>query len=335
VSIPPGTGTVAQAFEATAAARVSYPALRAHGGDIAWNWGDYRRRVRECAAGLAGLGCTHGETLACWLTNRPEVHVADLAAAHLGVGTLSVHPSSTAAEAAQVIGEARCTVLVTEKSFLDRALRVRGSGTTVLETIVCLDSGNETTLSWQELIECEEDEFDLAAAAAVVRPDDLLTLVYTLGTVGSPTFVRLTHGDMIARVTALRERLALGDGWRAISWQPMTGIAERLCTQYLPLVHGWRLTTCADPDAVASSLPEIHPEFFSAPPALWEQLRDSALARFDGDPERTAADDAGVLARLGLGQVRIAIVAAPCPPDLVGFWRALGVPLNIEELCSQ
>lgn len=335
MSTPPSAGTVAQAFRATTAARTNYPALRGHEGEIAWTWGDYRRRVRECAAGLAGLGCTRGDTLACWLTNRPEFHVADIAASHLGVGVLSVQPTSTVDEAAHVIREARCWVLVTEKSFLDRALQVRVSATTGLRSIVCLDSGNETTLSWQELIECEEEEFDLGAAAAAVTPDDLLTVIYTLGTDGPPTLVRLTHADVLARVTELGERLALGDGWRAISWQPMADIAERLCTHYLPIVHGWHVTTCADPGAVASLLPEIRPEFFWAPPALWERLRDSVLARFDGNPERAAADRAAALAGIGLEQVRTAIVAASCPPDVVGFWRSLGVPLNIEELCSQ
>jgi long-chain acyl-CoA synthetase len=335
VSIPSSVGTVAQAFQVIAGARASYPALRAHGGGIAWTWGDYRRRVRDCAAGLAGLGCGRGDTLACWLTNRPEFHVADMAAAHLGVGAISVHPTSTADEAAQMIREARCKVLVTENSFLDRALRVRASGTTRLQAIVGLDSGNETTLSWQELIECKEEEFDLVATAAAVTPDDLLTVIRTPGTDGSPTLVRLTHADVIAWVTALRERLALGDGWRAISWQPMAGITERLCTHYLPLVHGWHLTTCPDPDAVASLLPEIRPEFFWAPPALWERLMHAVLAGFEGDRERAAADRAAVLAGIGLDQLRIAIVAASCPPDVVGFWRALGIPLNIEELCSQ
>jgi long-chain acyl-CoA synthetase len=329
VSTPSTAGTVAQAFQATAAARANYPALRAHGSEIVWTWRDYHRRVRECAAGLAGLGCERGETLACWLTNRPEFHVADAAASHLGVGALSVHPASTADEAAHVIREACCRVLVTEKSFLDRALQIRSSGGTGLRTIVCLDSGNETTLSWQELIECRPEEFDLGAAAAAVTPDDLLTVIYALGTDGPPTLARLTHADVLARVTELRERLALGDGWRTISWQPMAGIVERLCTHYLPLVHGWQVTTCADPDAVAALLAEIRPEFFSGPPGLWERLRDSVLARFDGNPERAAADRPAVLAGIGLDQLRSAIVAAaPSRPELIGFWHALGVPLD-------
>lgn len=335
MSTPPIAGTVAHAFQATAAARANYPALRAHGGRIAWTWDDYRRRVGECAAGLAGLGCTRGDTLACWLTNRPECHVVDVAAAHLAVASFSLYPGDTAQQAASAIAATGCRILVTEKLFLDRALQVRAFGTTRLQTIVCLDGGNETTLSWQELIECEQQEFDLGAAAAAVTPDDLLTVIYTVGTDGPPRLVWLTHADVIARVVALRERLALGDGWRAMSWQPIAGITERLCTHYLPLAYGWHVTTCPGPGVIATSLPEVRPEFIWAQPSVWEEMRESVRARFHGDTERAAADRAAVLAALGLEQVRIAIVAGSCPPDVVSFWRALGVPLNIEELCSQ
>jgi long-chain acyl-CoA synthetase len=329
VSSPPSAGTVAQAFQATAAARASYPALRAHGGEIAWTWAEYRRHVRECAAGLAGLGCARGDTLACWLTNRPEFHVADIAAAHLGVGSFSLYPSSTAQQAACAIAGTGCRILVTEKRFLDRALDVRASGTTALRTIVCLNGGEETTLSWQELIECRQEEFDLEAAAAAVRADDLLTVMQTFEHAAAPKLVQLTHADVLARVAALQARFPSGDGWGAISWQPMSELGERLCAHYLPLVHGRPITTCADPGAVAALLPEIRPEIFWARPELWEQLRVSVLARFDASPERAAADRAAALAGVGLEHVRVAVVgAAPCRPELIGFWRALGVPLD-------
>lgn len=329
MNTPPSAGTVAQAFQATVAARANYPALRAHEGEIAWTWDDYRQRVRECAAGLAGLGCTRGDTIACWLTNRPEFHVADVAAAHLAVASFSVHPSSTAQQAACVIAVTGSRILVTEKLFLDRALDVRASGTTALRTIVCLDGGDETTLSWEELVECRQGEFYLEAAAAAVRADDLLTLMNTFQGAAPPKLVQLTHGDVLARVAALRARLPFGHGWRTISWQPMADIAERLCTHYLPLVDGWHTTTCADPGAVAALLPDIRPEFFWGPPDLWEELRVSVLARFEGRPERAVTDRAAALAGIGLEHVRVAVVGAgPSRPELLGFWHALGVPLD-------
>ena len=160
-----------------------------------------------------------------------------------------------------------CRILVTEKVFLDRALDVRASGTTALRTIVCLDGGDETTLSWQELIECRQEEFDLEAAAAAVRADDLLTVMHTFqAQTGRPSSSGSRTATCSLGSPRSEQRLAFGDGWRAISWQPMADIAERLCTHYLPLVYGWQVTTCADPGAVAALLPDIRPEFFWAPP---------------------------------------------------------------------
>jgi long-chain acyl-CoA synthetase len=323
------TTTITEAFQATARAHAGQPALRAHGGAISWSWGDYHDRVRACAAGLVGLGAKHGDTLACWLTNRPEFHAVDIAAAHLGMASVSVYPTYTAAQVAHVVGDAGARILVTESRYLEHALAVRAMGTNALETIVCVDGGTGGTLGWEELLEGGPDGFDLEAASRAVTPADLLTLIYTSGTTGPPKGVQLTHGNVMVTAAAVTERLRLTSGMRAISWLPMAHIAERLCTDYLAIVHGWEVTTCADARAVAALLPEVRPHFFFSPPRMWEKLRASVLARFDGSLELAAANSDAVLRGLGLDQIRVAVVgAAPCPPEVIGFWHALGVPLG-------
>ena len=47
-------------------------------------WEAYADQVRQIAAGLARLGTGHGDTVALMMTNRPEFHLADTAAFHLG-----------------------------------------------------------------------------------------------------------------------------------------------------------------------------------------------------------------------------------------------------------
>jgi long-subunit acyl-CoA synthetase (AMP-forming) len=207
-------------------------------------------------------------------------------------------------------------------------LAVRAQGRTALETIVCVDGGHEATLGWDELLDSGSDHFDLEAAARAVKPADLLTLIYTSGTTGPPKGVELTHANVMAVATGATERLRFTPGMRAISWLPMAHIAERLCTNYIAIAHGWQVTTCADPRAVTALLGEVRPQFFFSPPRLWEKLRASVLARFDGNVELAAANSDAVLRGLGLDQLRIAVVgAAPCPREVVGFWHALGIPL--------
>jgi long-subunit acyl-CoA synthetase (AMP-forming) len=321
--------TVTQAFQATARAHADKPALRAHHGGIEWSWDDYRERVRRCAAGLVELGGRRGDTLACWLTNRPEFHAVDTAAAHVGMASFSVYQTYTAEQAAHVIGDAGARILVTEPAFLDRGLAVRALGKTALETIICIDGDHEGTLGWDALLDGGSDRFDLEAAAASVAPSDLLTLIYTSGTTGPPKGVELTHANVMATLAGVTERLGLMSGLRAISWLPMAHIAERLCTDYLPSTLGWDVTTCADPRALGALLAEVRPQFFFSPPRTWEKLRASVLARFDGSVELAAAARDDVLRGLGLDQIQVAVVgAAPCPPEVIGFWHALGIPLG-------
>ena len=321
--------TVAQVFQATARAHADEPAIRSHHDGVDWTWDDYRRLVRRCAAGLAELGGRRGDTLACWLTNRPEFHAVDTAAAHLGMATFSVYPTYTAEQAAYVISDAGARILVTEMAFLERAFAVRALDTTALKTIVCVDGAHPATLGWDELLECGSDRFDVEAAARAVTPADLLTLIYTSGTTGPPKGVELTHANVMATVVGVTERLQLTPGMRAISWLPMAHIAERLCTNYVAIAHGWNVTTCADARAVGALLAEVRPTFFFSPPRMWEKLRASVLARFDGNVELAAAESDAVLRGLGLDQLRVAVVgAAPCPPEVIGFWHALGIPLG-------
>jgi long-chain acyl-CoA synthetase len=319
------TTTICDAFAATVAAHADAPALRTADGATAWTWGDYADRVRAASAGLAGLGVGHGDTVALWLANRPEFHVADTAAVHLGAAPFSVYSMFTVEQAEHVIGDAGSRVLITEPAHLNRALAVRERGTTALETIVLVEGAHDGALSWDALLAAAPDGFDVAAAAARVAPGDLATLIYTSGTTGAPKGVELTHANVVAQSAALAEALGLTPGTRAISWLPMAHIAERLCTHYVPMLLGWSVVTLAEPRGIAALLPEVRPQFFFSPPRLWEKLRAATIARSGEQPDGPAA-----LAALGLDEVRVAVVgAAPCPPEVLDFWHAAGL-----EVCE-
>jgi long-chain acyl-CoA synthetase len=310
------TMTLCDAFATTFAAHADGPALRSADGTIEWTWSEYADRVHAAAAGLAGLGVQRGDTVALWLSNRPEFHVADTAAVQLGAAPFSVYATFTTEQAEHVIGDAGSRVLVTEPQFLDRALAVRDRALTQLELIVVVDGAHPKALTWDELHASALEGFDLAESVAAVRPDDLATLIYTSGTTGAPKGVELTHANVLAQITALRDAFELSPELRAISWLPMAHIAERLCTHYVPMLLGWSVTCLADPRRVAALLPEVRPQFFFSPPRLWEKLRAASLAN-----QLTLAD-------VGLDEVDIAVVgAAPCPAEVVEFWHGTGLSL--------
>ena len=313
--------SVTELFAAAVTQFEDQPALRTPERAIDWTWREYGRQAAAAAIWLAGLGVQRGDVVACWLTNRPEFHAADMGAALLGAASFSIYPTYTADQAAHVVGDAGSTVLITESAFLDRALAVRASGKTALQTIVCVGDAQAETVAWPALV---SEPGDLDSLSSAASPDALLTIIYTSGTTGPPKGVELTHANVIAQLHALGAGLGLTDQLRVISYLPMAHVAERLVTHYLAMAHGWHVTTCSDARAITGLLPEVRPEVFFSPPRLWEKMRAATIARLGEAPDPSAA-----LGALGLDAVRVAITgAAPCPAEVIDFWSALGLPVS-------
>jgi len=156
-------------------------------------------------------------------------------------------------------------VLVTEPAFLERALAVRTSGATALQTIVCVGEAHDATVAWDDLL---RESADLTELAAAPTADDLLTIIYTSGTTGPPKGVELTHENVLAQLRATSAGLGLSKRTRAVSYLPMAHIAERRVTHYLAIAHGWRVTTCADARTLGALLPDVRPEVFFTPPRM-------------------------------------------------------------------
>jgi long-subunit acyl-CoA synthetase (AMP-forming) len=336
--------TVAEAFQATAAAHPERTALRTKGDEFSITWREYADRVRETAGGLAALGLERGQAMGILLTNRPEFHWFDAAALHLGATPFSLYNTYTAEQIEYQLQDAEARILITEEAFAER---VRGLGG--VETVVVVE---------EDSLPQPPDGFDFDAAWKAVDPDDLLTLIYTSGTTGPPKGVEITHANMVATIQGIHRIIEFPDDGRLVSWLPMAHIAERNCTQYLPMFVGFTTTCCPDPRQVVAYLPEVRPTWFFAVPRIWEKLKAAIEAGIEAeqdeerkeatkwalglglrkargeevDPEEHAKADELVLSKiramLGLDQAEsVNVGAAPTPPEVIEFFHAIGIPL--------
>src|SRR5918912_6377 len=117
--------TMCGAFQVTASERADQVAIRTKGDEITITWGEYAERVRRIAAGLAALGLERGQTIGLMLNNRPEFHLVDTAAMHLGATPYSVYNTYTAEQIEYLVSDAGNSIIVTEGAYLDTALKVR------------------------------------------------------------------------------------------------------------------------------------------------------------------------------------------------------------------
>jgi long-chain acyl-CoA synthetase len=201
VAVMPSPRTLCDLFDRTVAARGPQLALRSDDGSFVLTWSEYAARANAAAAGLAGLGVGHGDTVACWLVDRPELDLAHASALRLGAVPFSLRPTSTAAQAAHAIAGAAARVLITEPEFLGVALVVRSAGRTPLRMIVLVEGANACALTWAELLACAPAGLDPDLAARAVQPDDAATLIQ--GADGNA--IAITHRQILGLI-------ARGDG---------------------------------------------------------------------------------------------------------------------------
>ena len=159
------------------------------------------------------------------LTNRPEFHLLDTAAMHLGATPFSIYNTSSPEQIAYLLADAGNRVMVVEAAFLERARAADRAGAARSSTWWCVDGAPEDAhhASASSRRPSRPTDFDFEATLAGGRPDDLLTLIYTSGTTGPPKGVQLTHANELAECRGID---AVG--------QPAPGRLDRLVPAHTP-----------------------------------------------------------------------------------------------------
>lgn len=338
--------TLCDVFQATVGRHGGRPALRREDGEVVHTWRGYGEAVRRVALGLARLGVRRGDTLALMMGNRPEFNVVDSAALHLGAPTVSIYQTLAPATIAHVLGDSQARVIVCEARHLP-ALEASGAA---VEQVVVLDTAPAAGQHGWDALHGDDDPRAFDELWRAVQPDDLATIIYTSGTTGPPKGVELTHGNVLATLSATEGLVPIGAGDRTISALPMAHIAERWGTHYQGMRYGLDVTCVDDLTRMAEVLPKVRPQLWGSVPRIWEKLHQSLRAKLDEQPgevrevldgainaglaavraqqaaypERLAADDprmvawdeadANILchlrARLGLDELRASLVGA-------------------------
>jgi long-chain acyl-CoA synthetase len=203
------------------------------------------------------------------------------------------------------------------------------------------------------------------AAYDEVQPTDLVTLIYTSGTTGPPKGVMDTHRNVLwmsASGNFTTPEPSPDD--RHLSYLPLAHAFERYTGHWNAIIRRQQVYFCPDLQKVFEYAAEVHPTVMIGSPRVWEKLQAGILAAIAADPdpqrragvqqalqvgrrvaeyrmrgedlppplaaaaERAAPVWHAIRARVGLDQCRLGVSgAAPISADVVGFFRALDLPL--------
>jgi long-chain acyl-CoA synthetase len=222
---------------------------------------------------------------------------------------------------------------------------------------------DELTVIGREHDAAHSDEWEQRVAAS--EADELALLVYTSGTTGPPKGAMISHRNVIFQLRNADAFIPLGTDDEQLAFLPLCHIAERTFTTFLPLRSGAIANFAESIETVPANVREVAPTTFFAVPRIWERFYSGiairmkeatwigrtayrwaigiglkvAEAELDGRapsaPLRLAYRIADFLVldnikrAIGMHRIKFAGTgAAPIAPDLIKWYRALGVDLR-------
>jgi long-chain acyl-CoA synthetase len=328
-----------------------------------WRSRTYRQvheQVRDATLGLAAVGLRPGEFAALWSRNASAATVADYAVMHARGVPVFIYATIAADQAADILNHCAATVVLIEPEFLPVFDSIREK-LPLLRAVVVLDEkagtdnsgntgdtgdgGSVRVLSWTALLKlgraaAEADPGAFDRSWRQVTLDDLATLIYTSGTTGRSKGVIITHRNVRYQQVASQivnppEAIAGEEDVNTIvSYLPMAHVTGRTLDHWGPMTRPTTLAYCPDQLKLFEIAAQVHPTFVMGIPRVWEKLHAALRGALpDVSPAVVLALPAevkqAILTRIGLDRCRFAASgSAPIDPEIVEFFRALGVPLT-------
>jgi long-chain acyl-CoA synthetase len=332
---------------------------QADGGWQTLTYQQVYQRVRDASLGLAAIGLRPGEFAAVWSRNRSEATIADYAVMHARGVPVFIYPTISPEQAADLIGHCEATVVLIEREFLPVLESIQARLPLLRAVVVFGDEplpgpadGREPAeaagaraLTWADVLgeghaAAERDPDAFEGGWRQVSPDSLATLIYTSGTTGRPKGVMITHRNVrfaqqaLLRVVPVEQQTADDGVATLVSYLPMAHITGRSSDHWGGMAHPVTVAYCPDQLRLFEVAAQVHPTALVGIPRVWEKLHAAlrgALPDVDPEAVRALPEEVklAVRTRIGLDRCRLAASgAAPIDPEIVAFFRALGIPLT-------
>lgn len=264
-----------------------------------WNditWADYAEAVRALGLGLLAMGGRRGDRAVVLSDVRPEWCQIEFGTMGVGIQSVGLHNTDSAAHLAQVVQDSAARWLfVQDQAQLDKALSILGEMPGI-EKIFFFDgsglhalanplvTGFETALqAGRAFHDNDPDRWETEVGLA--RPDDVATIVYTSGRTGAPKGVLLTHSNLMFQMQALGQLCPSEPGDDQLAFLSMGAVLERYFSLYRALDHDIVMHLGKGLPTLLDNLREISPHVVMAVPRVWEKLYATvSMGVADGTP---------------------------------------------------
>ena len=240
---------------------------------------DLINNVNSVSYGLLALGLTDKDKVAIISNNRPEWNFCDYGCQQANIVTVPIFPTISNTDLQFILNHGEVTtVFISDKSIYAKLVAIEKEIPNVKHII----SFNpiEGIMSFEDFIKLGEknaNQDKLAATKKSISPSNLLTILYTSGTTGTPKGVMITHHNLVSNVIACQDFAPFNSTWRALSFLPLNHVYERLVST-LYLYKGISVYYAEGLETIGDNLKEIKPQVFVSVPRLIERVYEKITA---------------------------------------------------------
>jgi len=319
----------------TSAARVYLTQPVGNSQVVDYTWAQVVDQSRRMAAHLQSRGFEPGARIAMLSKNCAHFIMTELAIWMAGYTTVAIFPTETAETVRYVLEHSGSSLLFVGK--LDTWPQQQPGVPQGLPCIAFPLAPQSAFDTWDAIV----GRTAPIAGRPGRRPDDVAMILYTSGSTGTPKGVMTSFdgftraGEGISRDT--RSRVGEGADNRMLSYLPLAHSFERSWVEALSLVDGGTHLFFAESlDTFLDDLRRARPTLFISVPRLWLKFQQGVFAKMP-PAKLDRLLSIPVVGRLvarkvrnGLGLDKVVVAgsgSAPIPPDLIRWYRRIGLPL--------
>ncbi|CAL5348395.1 unnamed protein product [Camellia sinensis] len=271
-----------------------------HLGDYEWlSYGQVFEAVCNFASGLTQLGHNREERVAIFADTREEWFIALQGCFRRNVTVVTMYASLGEEALCHSLNETEVTTVICGHKEMNKILGISGQLDTV-KRIICMDDeilSNdlliERSSSWTitSFSDVEKLGRENPVDADLPLSADIAVIMYTSGSTGLPKGVMMTHGNVLATISAVMTIVpGLGDKDVYLAYLPLAHILELAAENVISAVgssigYGSPLTLTDTSSKIKrgtkGDASMLRPTLMTAVPAILDRVRDGVRKKVD------------------------------------------------------
>lgn len=248
------------------------------------------QKALDFGAGLLSIGIKRGDLIGLISDNRKEWLQADMGIMAIGATDVPRGCDATLLDLEAIFTITETKYIVTENSAqVKKILSIKEKIPFVKEIIVfdepteeiLAEAKNEgiTIYSFAEILKFGqtfriEHKDEVENELEKGQSSDLACIIFTSGTTGTPKGVMLSHGNFLAQLEELPERIMINPGEKALLVLPVWHVFERE-VEYVILIQGGSLCYSKPIGSILlADLKKLNPTLLPAVPRVFEAVYD-------------------------------------------------------------